>query len=73
MDRANAIFDQIDADKSGEIDPNPLPLWCIAAWEISDKPSRAAYGTGYSELPISRSPFSRHMRNSILYGTTGLY
>ena len=26
MDRANAIFDQIDADKSGEIDPKELMM-----------------------------------------------
>ena len=26
QDRANAIFDQIDADKSGEIDPKELMM-----------------------------------------------
>ena len=31
MDRANAIFDQIDADKSGEIDPKELMMALLGA------------------------------------------
>ena len=31
MERANAIFDQIDADKSGEIDPKELMMALLGA------------------------------------------